>query len=209
MVPSFLSAHARVAAQGWRAWRPVQQTCAEHSSYGTRYSNAAGLGTGANAAAFQLALTYTALCCAVQVVLELVELRELDTARAMLKQTQVLQRLKQEDPERYARLEQLTGRTYSDVRDLYGANSSKEKRRAALANALAAEVCISSARRQRDAASIIVVVLMGKGCMHVMRQVSRHVCLLTGSCFVVSVLLQVTMVPPSRLMSIVGQAVKW
>jgi hypothetical protein len=53
---------------------------------------------------------------------------------------QVLQLLKQEDPDRYARLEQLTGRTYSDVRDLYGANSSKEKRRAALANALAVEV---------------------------------------------------------------------
>jgi hypothetical protein len=53
---------------------------------------------------------------------------------------QVLQRLKQEDPERYARMEQLTGRTYSDVRDLYGTNMNKEKRRAALANALAAEV---------------------------------------------------------------------
>ncbi|WIA33260.1 hypothetical protein OEZ86_006402 [Tetradesmus obliquus] len=93
-----------------------------------------------------------------QVVLEMVELRELDTARAMLRQTQVLQRLKAEDPERYARLEQLTGRTYSDLRDLYGSGSSRDKRRAALANALSTEV---------------------------------------------------VMVPPSRLMSIVGQAVKW
>jgi WD40 repeat-containing protein SMU1 len=71
---------------------------------------------------------------------------------------QVLQRLKADDPERYARLEQLTGRTYMDLRDLYGASSSKDKRRAALANALSTEV---------------------------------------------------VMVPPSRLMSIVGQAVKW
>eukprot|EP00775_Hariotina_reticulata_P011843 gene11843-11987_t len=93
-----------------------------------------------------------------QVVLEMVELRELDTARAMLRQTQVFLQMKAEDPDRYARLEQLCGRTYMDLRDLYGSNSSKEKRRAALANALSQEV---------------------------------------------------VMVPPSRLMSLVGQAVKW
>jgi len=71
---------------------------------------------------------------------------------------QVFQQMKAEDPDRYARLEQLCGRTYMDLRDLYGSNSSKEKRRAALANVLSQEV---------------------------------------------------VMVPPSRLMSLVGQAVKW
>eukprot|EP00879_Flechtneria_rotunda_P033531 GHRR01037147.1.p1 GENE.GHRR01037147.1~~GHRR01037147.1.p1 ORF type:complete len:490 (+),score=181.28 GHRR01037147.1:134-1603(+) len=93
-----------------------------------------------------------------QVVLEMVEHRELDTAKAMLRQTLVFQRIKADDSERYARLEQLCSRTYMDLRDLYGANSSKDKRRAALANSLSQEV---------------------------------------------------VMVPPSRLMSIVGQAVKW
>jgi len=65
--------------------------------------------------------------------------------------------MKVDDPERWARLEQLCGKTYLDVRDLYGA-TSKDKRRGALAHALSQEVL---------------------------------------------------MVPPSRLMALVGQALKW
>ena len=51
-----------------------------------------------------------------QVVLEMVELREIDTARAILRQTAVFARMKQDEPERFLRLEHLCGRTYFDIR---------------------------------------------------------------------------------------------
>ena len=68
----------------------------------------------------------SARCCAprpvsarwpgAQVVLEMVELREVDTARAMLRQTAVFTRMKQAEPDRFLRLEHLCGRTYFDIR---------------------------------------------------------------------------------------------
>ena len=45
----------------------------------------------------------------------MIEVREIDTARAMLRTT-VFARVKQEEPDRYLRLEHLSGRTYFDIR---------------------------------------------------------------------------------------------
>ncbi|KAK9823553.1 hypothetical protein WJX72_003672 [[Myrmecia] bisecta] len=92
-----------------------------------------------------------------QVVMEMIELREVDTARAMLRQTQVFNRMKQEEPDRFLRLEHLCGRTYFDIREVYG-STPKDKRRAQIAHAVSQEV---------------------------------------------------STVPPSRLMALIGQALKW
>lgn len=51
-----------------------------------------------------------------QVVLEMVELREIDTARTILRQTAVFARTKLDEPDRFLRLEHLCGRTYFDIR---------------------------------------------------------------------------------------------
>lgn len=94
----------------------------------------------------------------VQVVLELLELRELDTARQLLRSAPPLAALRKQSERRFARLESLSSRPYFEPKEAYQEGSSREHRRAHLADSVRTEV---------------------------------------------------QQVPPARLLSLLGQALKW
>jgi WD40 repeat-containing protein SMU1 len=78
-----------------------------------------------------------------QVAVETMECHELDAARSLLRETATMTAMRAEQPERHARLERLLER--ASVNQLnethaYPEGTSREKRRAALARALASEV---------------------------------------------------------------------
>lgn len=57
--------------------------------------------------------------------MELIELREVDTARALLRNAAVFSVMRKEEPDRYLRMEHLCQKTYFDIKCVFFTGNSK------------------------------------------------------------------------------------
>jgi WD40 repeat-containing protein SMU1 len=82
-----------------------------------------------------------------QIAIELIEQRETRAAKWLIQKTEPIAKLKDHKPERYIHLQNLLTRTSFDPMDAYRGGSSKEQRRAAIANELKKEVTVVPPQR--------------------------------------------------------------
>jgi len=82
----------------------------------------------------------------VQIVLELAELQERETAQHLLRESAPLISMKQECPERYLRIEALIKKSYFEPRDAYD-GQGKEKKRSDIAQAVSKHVQVAAPSR--------------------------------------------------------------
>lgn len=105
-----------------------------------------------------------------QLIVELIEMRELEMARTLLQTADPMLRLREEESERHAKLEALAAKPYFDPRDVYG------------------EEAASGAS--------------GGGGQHAGKERRRNE-------LAEQLREQVSVVPPARLLALLGQALKW
>lgn len=82
-----------------------------------------------------------------QITIELIEQRETRAAKWLIQKTDPILNMKKLKPDRYTHLENLLGRGSFDPMDAYRGGSSKEQRRAAIANDLKKEVTVVPPQR--------------------------------------------------------------